>query len=193
MRALKYLGFAVGGLVLVAVVAVAIFVATFDPNRYKGQIESAVKEKTGRTLKLEGDLKVAIFPSLGADVAKVSLSEAGSEQQFLSLDSAHASVAVLPLLHGQVIVDKVKVSGLKAHIVKDKNGKYNFDDLLHPKEGAKPVEAGKKGGEAPPKEGGKVDFDLAGFSVDRSSVSYKDLATGKEMEIDDLKLSTGRV
>src|SRR3954464_3599270 len=173
MRALKYVLIGAGGLLALVIVAVAMFVMTFDPNRYKSQIESAVKEKTGRTLKLQGDLKVAIFPSLGADVATVSLSEAGSEQQFLSLDSAHASVAVLPLLHGQVIVDKVKVSGLKARVVKDKKGKYNFDDLLHPKEGAKPADPAKKGGQAP-KEGGKVDFDLAGVSIDRSSISYKD-------------------
>src|SRR3954454_6070211 len=140
MRALKYLGFAVGGLVLVAVVAVAIFVMTFDPNKYKGQIESAVKEKTGRTLKLEGNLKVAVFPSLGADVAKVSLSERDPAQEFLSLDSAHVSVALLPLVHGEVIVDRIRVSGLKARIVKGKDGKFNFDDLLQPKGDTPPAQ-----------------------------------------------------
>ena len=73
MKALKYAGLALAGLVLLVVAGVVVFAMTFDPNKYKGQIAAAVKEKTGRILKLEGDLKVAIFPSLGADVARFGL------------------------------------------------------------------------------------------------------------------------
>jgi AsmA protein len=82
------------------------------------------------------------------------------------------------------------VSGLKARIVKDKSGKFNFDDLLQAKDG-KPAEAQKKAPDQ--KDSGKVKFDLAGVSIDRSAVSYQDLATGKELQVQDLKLSTGRV
>src|SRR6266446_1521153 len=84
MKILKYSLIGTGGLLVLAIVAVAVFAMTFDPNRYKGQIEALVKEKTGRTLKLQGDLKVAIFPSLGADVAKVTLSERAAGEEFLS-------------------------------------------------------------------------------------------------------------
>jgi AsmA protein len=191
MKILKYVLYGLAGLVVLAIAGAIVFVLTFDPNRYKSEIEQAVKERTGRTLKLQGDLKVAVFPSLGADVAKVSLTERGSDQEFVSLDSAHASVAVMPLLRGEVVVDKVKVAGLKARIIKDKNGKFNFDDLLQAKDG-KPAEAQKKAPDQT-KDGGKVKFDLAGVSIDRSAVSYQDLATGKELQIQDLKLSTGRV
>src|SRR3954467_13122373 len=89
------LGF--GALVLLVVAAVAIFAMTFDPNRYKPEIERIAKEQTGRTLKLKGDLAVAVWPSLGAKVAGVTLSEHAADQEFLSLESAHASVALLPL------------------------------------------------------------------------------------------------
>ncbi|MBV8031198.1 MAG: AsmA family protein, partial [Betaproteobacteria bacterium] len=192
MKILKVAAFAVGLVVLLAVVGAVVFAMSFDPNKYKPQIEAAVKEKTGRALRLEGDLKVAFFPSLGADIGKVSLSEAKSDQAFVALESAHASVAVMPLLHGQVIVDKVRVSGLKARVVKGKDGKFNFDDLLQAKEGKPPAD--KKAPSPSPGEGkGKVDFDLAGVAIDRSSLSYTDLSTGKELEVDDLKLSTGRV
>jgi AsmA protein len=191
MKILKYALFGLGALVLVAIIGVAVFAMTFDPNKYKGQIESAVKDKTGRTLKLEGDLKVAIFPSLGADVARVSLSERDPAQQFLSLDSAHVSVAVLPLIHGEVIVDRIRVSGLKARIVKGKDGKFNFDDLVQA--GAeKPAEkkAPEKGDTA---SGQPVKFDIAGVSIDRSSVSYEDQKSGQQLALSDLKLTTGRV
>ena len=191
MKPLKYVLIGAVGLLVLAIVAVAVFAMTFDPNRYKGQIEALVKEKTGRTLKLQGDLKVAVFPSLGADVAKVTLSERAADQEFLSLDSAHASVALLPLLHGEVIVDRIKVAGLKANIVKGKDGKFNFDDLLQAKE-AKPAPGAKddkRGGDAK----AAVAFDIAGVGVERSAISYKDLATGQELALSDVKIATGRV
>ena len=75
MKILKYVLIGLAALVVLAIAGAVVFVSTFDPNKYKGQIEQAVKERTGRTLKLAGDLKVALFPSLGADVSKVSLSE----------------------------------------------------------------------------------------------------------------------
>jgi AsmA protein len=191
MKALKYVLIGAGGLLVLAIVAVAVFAMTFDPNRYKSQVEAAVKEKTGRTLKLEGDLKVAIFPSLGADVAKVTLSEHASNAEFLSLESAHASVALLPLLRGEVIVDRIKVAGLKANIVKGKDGKFNFDDLVQAKDAKPAPEKDAKKDES--KSSGPVKFDIAGLSVERSSIAYKDLASGQQLDLSDVKISTGRV
>ncbi len=191
MKAIKYILFGLGGLLLLAVVAVAVFAMTFDPNRYKGQIEILVKEKTGRTLKLQGDLKLAIFPSLGADVAKVTLSERAADREALSLESAHASVALLPLLHGELIIDRIKVAGLQANVVKDRNGKFNFDDLLESRQG-KPAADGKKE-KSEPKTSGAVKFDITGVTVERSSISYKDLASVQELALSDVKLATGRI
>src|SRR5712692_2082567 len=94
-KPLKYGLLGVGGVVILALAAVVIFALSFDANRYKPEIERIAKERTGRTLKLQGDLQVAIFPSLGAKVAGVALSERGSDQEFLALESAHASVALL--------------------------------------------------------------------------------------------------
>jgi AsmA protein len=193
MKILKYALIGLAGLLVLAVAAVAIFAATFDPNKYKPQIEAAVKEKTGRTLRLAGDLKVAVFPSLGADVSKVTLSEAGSEQEFVALDSAHASLALMPLLRGEVIVDRIRVAGLKANVVKDKNGRFNFQDLLEPKDGKPPAAAKKEEKRAGGEEAGAVKFDIAGVNVERSAVTYKDLASGQELALSDLTLATGRI
>src|SRR2546421_9106112 len=130
MKTLKIAGWLLAGLVVLAIAAATVFALRFDPNRYKGEIERLAKERTGRTLKLAGELKVAFFPSVGATVAGVTLSERGSDQQFLAVDSAHGAVALMPLLHGQVVVDRIDVKGLKASIVKEKDGRYNFSDLL---------------------------------------------------------------
>ena len=54
------------GLVIVLVVGAAlVFALTFNPNRYKDEIERLAKEQTGRTLAIKGDIKMAFWPSLG--------------------------------------------------------------------------------------------------------------------------------
>jgi AsmA protein len=184
------------GLVILLVLAVAVFAMTFDPNRYKGQIESIVKEKTGRTLRLAGKLEVAVWPSLGANVNGVTLSERAPERQFVALDSAHASVALLPLLHGSVVVDGIRVSGLKANIVKNKDGTFNFSDLLEakPEQKAAPGKKPEKKADERKQEGGQaVAFDIAGIHVDRSALTYHDLGSGQEIALSDLSLDTGRI
>jgi len=188
-KPIKYALLGLGALVVLVIAAAAIFAATFDPNKYRGQIEAAVKEKTGRTLKLAGNLELAFWPSLGAKVGGVTLSEKGSDQEFVALDSAHASVAVLPLLHGAVLVDGIRITGLKANVVKDKQGKFNFSDLLEsPAE--KPAAETKP---AEPAKGGPVAFDIGSVRVERSSVSYRDLASGQEIALSDIDLATGRI
>src|SRR5918911_770844 len=206
MKAIRISLYVIAGLVILLVLAVAIFVMTFNPNRYKGEIERLVKERTGRTLALKGDLKVAVWPSLGADVNGVALSERDPKQQFLSLDSAHASVALLPLLHGSVIVDGMRVSGLKANIVKEKDGRFNFSDLTEPQpasgttpapkpkdQGAEKKPAEKKAQEREQAGGKAVAFDIASIQVERSAVTYTDKTSGQELALSDLNLSTGRI
>lgn len=191
MKVLKIFLYLALGLVLLAGVAVAIFAMTFDPNRYKDDIQRLVKERTGRTLELKGPLELAFYPSLGAKVSGVALSEREPKTQFLSLDAAHASVALLPLLSGQVIVDRVRLSGLKAQIVKGKDGRFNFQDLIEaPADKPKPQPEPKKPPEA---GGGPVAFDIAGVSIEGAALTYRDLNTGQEIALADLKLETGRI
>lgn len=189
MKILKISLWLVGGLVLLALVAVAIFALTFDPNRYKDDIQRVVKERTGRTLQLKGPLDLAFYPSLGAKVSGVALSERAADQEFVSLESARASVALLPLLRGSVIVDRVRLTGLKAQIVKGKDGRFNFQDLMEP-QGQKPAAAQKK---EQAKGGSPVSFDIAGVTVERAAVTYRNLDSGQEIALNDLRLETGRI
>lgn len=189
-KPLKYTLLGLGGLVVIAVAGAAVFALTFDPNRYKADLERLAKEKTGRTLSIKGDIKMAFWPSLGADIAGVSLTEKGSDQQFVAFDGAHASVKLMPLLRGEYIVDSVKLSGVNARIVKGKDGRYNFSDLM---EGGdkKDVQAKK----APEPSGGSqpVVFDISSVSVEKASITYIDQLAGQEYAIQDFMLKTGRI
>jgi AsmA protein len=188
MKWFKFALLAVGGLLVLVIAAVAFVAATFDPNRYKGEIEKQVKERTGRTLKFQGDIGLAFWPSIGAKVGKVTLSRRASANEFASLESARVAVALMPLLRGAVRVDQVSVDGLKASVIRARGGRFDFEDLL----GA----AGKGAGNPAPANapgGGDVKFDVAGIRLTRASLAYLDEGSGQRLEIQDLGLSTGRI
>jgi len=191
MKWLKFLGYALGGVVLVAVAVLAFVALTFDPNAYKGEIEKRVKERTGRTLKFHGDIGLAFWPSIGAKVGKVTLSRRASEHDFAAFDSAHVSVQLLPLLRGEVRVNEVSITGLKASVIRAKGGKFDFEDLT----GA--AGADKAPAKSAPGPGaaaaGAVKFDVAGIRLKDASFSYLDEGSGQRLALEDLNLTTGRV
>ena len=70
MKVLKYALLAVGGVVVLVLLALAVVVATFDPNKYKSELSRVVKEKTGRTLAIEGKIGLSFFPSIGVEIGR---------------------------------------------------------------------------------------------------------------------------
>ena len=187
MKRLKIALLALLGLVLLLAALAVVLTLTFDPNRYKDEVEKLVKEKTGRTLKFHGDIRLAFWPSLGVQVGKVTLSRRASAHNFAAFDSAHVSVRLLPLLRGEVLVGEVRVAGLKAGVIRAKGGRFDFEDLLGAA-GAKPPPPAK----APP-PAGKVKFDIAGIRLEDATLAYSDEGSGQALEVAHLEFRTGRI
>jgi AsmA protein len=177
MRVLKFIAFALGGAAAVLVAGALFILATFDANRFKGDITDIVLEKKQRTLRIEGDLRLAFWPSLGVKLGRTTLSERASEKEFAALDSAQLSLAILPLLRKQVVVDEVRFAGVRATVVRGKDGKLNIDDLLAPDE----------------QKGETIRFDVAGIVIADSRLAFRDEAAARTIQVSDLKLATGRL
>lgn len=60
-------------LVVVAVVGLAIFLLTFDPNAYKYKLEELVQERYHRTLTIDGEIELSLFPRIGLSVQGVAV------------------------------------------------------------------------------------------------------------------------
>src|SRR5882724_2894678 len=133
-KALKITLIALAGVLALLVLAAAIIAATFDPNDYKPLVIDRVQQDRQRTLAIPGAIKLSFFPSLGVQLGELSLSEHGSAEVFASVKSARISLAVLPLLRKQVVVDRVVVDGLRARITRRKDGSTSIDDLTGAKE-----------------------------------------------------------
>jgi AsmA protein len=172
---LKYSLYGIGSLLAVILVAVAVIAATFNPNDYKPLIVKMVKEKKQRTLNIEGDIKLAFWPKLGADLGKVSLSEHNGDKEFASMQSAKVFVAVLPLLHKQLVVDTVRIDGVNANIVRFKDGSTNFDDLLSKEESE------------------EIKFDIDGVLVSNAALNLTDEMGGRHISISNANIKTGHI
>ena len=180
MKTVRILLYGMGGLIALAVVALGAALVIVDGKFVKARLEGAMKEKN-RTLKIEGEPKLRLFPVAGLALGKTSLSEPGSDKLFVSIESAEVSVRVMPLLSGEVAVETLKLSGLKANVVRRKDGNMNFSDLT----GAKEKAAGKP--EEPP------NVRIAEVIVEKVQLAYRDEATGQELNIAELNLKTGRL
>lgn len=99
-----------------------------------GAAYMAAKDSKQRDMRLDDKITLSFFPSTGAKLSKVLLSEFNSDKQLIAIDSALVSLALLPLFSGQAVVNEVAVSGLQATLIKRKGGTTSIDDLLGPKE-----------------------------------------------------------
>jgi AsmA protein len=176
-KLLKYGLYGVGGLIALVILLIAVISATFNPNDYKPLIIKLVKEKKERTLTLDGDIKLAFWPKIGANLGKVSISEHKSDKEFASIQGAQVALALLPLLKKELVVDTIYIDGAKANIVKYKDGTTNFDDLLSKDE----------------EESEEIKFDVDGVKVTNSAVTYSDEGTGAQYAISAFNLTTGHV
>lgn len=177
MKFLKLAAFVLGG-VAALLAAVVLYVAiTFDAARVKGDLKRVVLEQKQRTLDIEGDVALSIYPDLGLKLGRTSLSEHDSGEPFAVVDNAHVSVAVLPLLSGTLVIDEIGVDGANVNIVRFKDGSLNFDDLMSKdKEDSTPVR-----------------FDIAGVHLSRSALTFRDEASGVSHALDGIELTVGKL
>lgn len=183
MKIFKIALISVGVVILLAIAGLVVVAANVDPNQYKPELIDLVKTRTGRTLKIEGPLSLSFFPKLGISIGTVELSEAGGAKPFAKVGEVRASLAILPLLSRQIVVDRVVVAGLTAAVVRHKDGRTNIDDLA----------SGGKEQPAAPSSGASVKLDIAGVEVGADSLGWSDERDGTKLHLTGVKLTTGRI
>ncbi|MGV2864834.1 AsmA family protein [Achromobacter sp. ESBL13] len=194
-------------LVVVAVVGLAIFLLTFDPNAYKYKLEELVQERYHRTLTIDGEIELSLFPRIGLSVQGVSLSEPNSSDTFASIESTRLAVAVWPLLSNSFVVDHVAISGLKARVVRGKDGQFNFSNLVggastvttapsNPAEAlvgaAQTAAQAITSGTMPPSRN-NMQIDIAGLDLKDGEVQLQDEISGMAVAVTKINANTGRV
>lgn len=99
------------GVLLAAAVAYLFF--ALDPNDYKPELQALAKAQ-GYELRLNGEIDWQFFPSLALTVNDIEIADSESEvadELLAKVVEAQASVQLVPLLSGQVIVESIVLDG----------------------------------------------------------------------------------
>src|SRR5688572_18089774 len=124
VRALKW----IGGAVLILFVLLALFLA-FGLNTLRGPISRAVSDATGRELRIEGDLKPVwtwVHPRVRAERVTFENADWGKADYLLNAEAVEASVSVLPLFTGRVVLPEVHLQGAELSLEQDAEGRKNW-------------------------------------------------------------------
>ena len=185
-KSFKILAIVFGTIALVLGLGIAYLSFIFDPNQFKSQLIELVKNKKHRNLNIDGDIQLYFFPKLGVSLEKIKLSEFESTTQFAAVERAKVSLALMPLLQKQIVIDKVSVLGMQLRYQRDAEGKSNIDDLIKQdpaeKEAASRSAADKK-----------MRFDIEGIDITQSNFDIDDKKADLKGNIKDVNLRTGKI
>jgi AsmA protein len=192
-RTLKILAIALGVIVLGIVVLAVALVLLVDPNDYKEEIVQAVKEQTGRELKIEGDLKLSLFPWLGLETGALELANAPGfgKQPFARVAAAGVKVKLLPLLRKELQVNTILIDGLRLQLTRNKAGKTNWDDLGSAE--TKPPAGTKQAAPDAPTSPAIGALTVGGIDVRNGEIRWRDEQSNTHYTLRNLELKSGQL
>jgi len=183
MKTVKTLLKIVGGLILLVAVALLAVVALFDPNDYKPEMVAAVKQASGREVHIDGRIEWSLFPYLGVSAGPLAMDNAQGKGAFARIRRAGFKIAVWPLVHKKVVIDRVFLDGLELNLVAGAKGN-NWEDLLPQRAQTPPDESAAPIPDA---------LNIGAISVSDGSVSYRDTQKVRSYQIRNIHLDTAAI
>jgi AsmA protein len=189
-------------LVIVLLIALLAFAATFDANNYKPQIIEQVEKATGRDFSIAGDINLSVFPWIGLKVEDVSLgNEKGfSAKQFAAIKQLDIKVNVLPLLKKEVEINTIRLHGLNLALEVAKDKSNNWSGLAQAEAAATEAPAATAEptatAETLPAEKAGLPLQslmVEGFEFVDATILYDDRSTNTRATVSDLNLKTGAI
>ncbi len=126
---MKKIGLIAGSVVVILCAGVFIVLATLDVNQYKGLIEEQAAAATGRTLKIEGDmdLAVSLSPAIVINGVRFQNAEWGSRDDMAVIERVEASIQLIPALFGNIQVTRLALVGPDILLERNAQGAANWE------------------------------------------------------------------
>lgn len=201
---MKKLMIGLGAVVVVLLAAVFIVPMLIPLDTYKQEIADQVEDATGRKLVIEGDLRLSVLPKLGIEMHKVRFAnaEGGKAANMVELEALQIEVGLLPLISGEIEVDRFVLIDPVFHFEVDRRGRPNWEfgavaatPQAAPSAAPRRPEATRPprepaGPRGPAKGGGGVSaISLGDVRLVNGSITYFDARTGKTETIDGVNMN----
>lgn len=178
----------VGIFVLIGVALALVIPHLLDPNAYKDRLSALVKERTGHTLTIGGDIKIAVFPWVALELGPVQLSNAQGFGAAPLAEAQHTSIRVklLPLLRKQVQIDKISLDELHVHLARDASGQVNWQGIG--------TASSTKAAPSTQSASGPVFalLEVGGIELRNARLEWDDRRIGSTYQVSDINIHTGR-
>ena len=181
-RVIKWVSLGLGAIVALALIAVLVIVWFVDANRFKPAIESAVRDATGRTFTLVGDIELGFFPRIGLRTGEGRFGNAPGfgPDPMVSWRRAQLGAQLFPLLRGRLVADRVILEGAEVRLLRRADGSNNWQDIGSQEPAAKP-------------DGEAMEFHIDGIEISDSRMSFVDESVPRRIEVASLNLSTDEI
>lgn len=178
----------IGGGVLALLIAVAVTIPFLIPKDiYRAQIERAATQALQRSVILNGDVKLSVFPQIAASVGGVTVANPeGFDGPFMvEAGELRGSVRLLPLLSGRVEISELAFVDAQVSLQKLADGQTNwvFAPAAPPPSDRPPSDA-----PAPPATARGFNGGVEQARLTNASLVYRDAVTGDYYELRDLNL-----
>ncbi|NOR45234.1 MAG: AsmA family protein [Candidatus Delongbacteria bacterium] len=168
------------GLFLLFLLGLFLTLQYFFPSSFlKGQIESYIMDNYGISIKIN-DLDFSLLS--GIEISDFSIKDNDIPDSLFSFDSFQLEYDLLPLMDKKLIINKLTVEHPRIIIIKDENGRFNFDGIIEK------FANDQKITEEPAKEEDKGEpsfaINLENLEINNIEVLYEDKSKEAPMEVD---------
>lgn len=152
----------------------------FPSQKIKAAAKNFIKENYNREMDFQ-DVSLAF---IGIKINDFKISEEGTFNNgtFAEATEATLKVEFLPLLTGKIRVNKLLLRGVKVNVIKDTEGKFNFDNFISDK--AETVEVKQQNTSS-----SNISVFAENIDLQNSSFHYEDKQTKTEFDIENLNIN----
>jgi AsmA protein len=140
MKKLLKVAIVVVGVLVILFIGLTLFVKSYlSSDRLKPIILPKAEAATGRKVLLD-EINVSLFKGI---VAKgLSVKEKDGQKDFLKIGRFVLSYRLLPLLKKQLVISKIEIVSPSISIKREREGKYNFSDIMEKRSQEPPKPSG---------------------------------------------------
>jgi uncharacterized protein involved in outer membrane biogenesis len=177
-----------GGMAMLFVIVVVV--SRIDPNSFRGRIEAAVQQATGRAFKVNGNIRITSWWRMTLVADDVTLANAawGSRKEMLKLGRIEADVALFPLFSGLLRLPRLALYDADLLLERDASGQGNWQ-FAHPAAAANARAAAAPAGTAQP-AAAEPPFAVRTVHLRDLKVSWKESPQAEPRELLFRRLST---
>jgi len=173
--------FIVVGLVVLAIGAALVVPGMINWNDYRSEIAAKAREATGRRLAIDGDIGFTILPTPALQVSRLRLANlpGAAVPEMATISSLEVEVALIPLISGEIQINRVRVVKpvISIEVLADGRANYDFGSS----------------GTSNKNSDGNTDLSLDSLVIEDAKITYIDAKSGLGETIEGLsaELSAG--